>query len=151
MKNKLARRVALLMAVAAMSVSAVACGGGSNGAAAQEEAALTEEEYEAKAAELSESIANAMSGASSIDANDTEAAKELIESLKDPFVEFASVKAPDTYADAHEKFKSGCDAMVEYLDMMVAAIDSGELDMDKMTSLITTIQTDFQDGAAMLE
>lgn len=150
MKNKLARRVALLMAVAAMSVSAVACGGSSE-AATQEEAALTEEEYEAKAAELSESITSAMSGASSIDANDTEAAKELLESLKDPFVEFASVKAPDTYADAHEKFKSGCDGMVEYLDMMVTAIDSGELDAEKMTSLVTAIQTDFQDGAAMLQ
>ena len=61
------------------------------------------------------------------------------------------MKAPEKYAAAHEKFKSGCDAMVEYLDMMVTAMDSGDIDMEKMTSLITTIQNDFTEGASMLE
>ena len=35
--------------------------------------------------------------------------------------------------------------------MMVTAMDSGDIDMEKMTSLITTIQNDFTEGASMLE
>lgn len=150
MRNKLVKRIALLLSVAVMSVSVVACGGGS-GNAAQEETTLTEEEYEAKAQELGEKLNSAMTDASSIDPNDVDAAKEFIAGLKDPFIEFGSLKAPEKYAAAHEKFKSGCDAMVEYLDMMVTAIDSGDIDMEKMTSLITTIQNDFTEGASMLE
>ncbi len=92
-----------------------------------------------------------MTDASSIDPNDVDAAKEFIAGLKDPFIEFGSLKAPEKYAAAHEKFKSGCDAMVEYLDMMVSAMDTGDIDMEKMTSLITTIQNDFTEGASMLE
>lgn len=153
MRNKLVRRIALLLSVAVMSVSVVACGGSgnSNGNAAQEETTLTEEEYEAKAQELGEKLNSAMTDASSIDPNDVEAAKEFIAGLKDPFIEFGSLKAPEKYAAAHEKFKSGCDAMVEYLDMMVTAMDTGDVDMEKMTTLITTIQTDFTEGASMLE
>ena len=151
MRNKLVRRIALLLSVAVMSVSVVACGGSNGGSAAQEEATLTEEEYEAKAQGLGDKLSNVMTEAASIDPNDVDAAKEFISGLKDPFIEFGSLKAPEKYAAAHEKFKSGCDAMVEYLDLMVGALDSGDIDMEKMNSLVTTIQNDFTEGASMLE
>lgn len=150
MRNKLVKRIAALLCVAVMGMSVVACGGGSNGGAAQEEA-LTEEEYEAKAEELGNSLNSAMTDAASLDPNDVDAAKEFIEGLKAPFVEFGALKAPAKYADAHAKFQSGCDAMVEYLDICIDAMDSGDVDMEKMTSLLTTIQNDFTEGASMLE
>ena len=151
MRNKLVRRIAVLLSVAVMGVSMAACGGSGNSSAAQEEATLTEEEYEAKAQELGEKLNSSMTDAASIDPNDVDAAKEFIAGLKDPFIEFGSLKAPEKYAAAHEKFSSGCDAMVEYLDMMVSAIDTGDIDMEKMTSLLTTIQNDFTEGANMLD
>ena len=92
MRNKLVRRIALLLSVAVMSVSVVACGGGKGDAAQGEETTLTEEEYEAKAEELGEKLNSAMTDASSIDPNDVEAAKEFISGLKDPFIEFGSLK-----------------------------------------------------------
>ena len=143
MRNKLVKRIAALLCVAVMGMSVVACGGGSNGAAQEE--TLTEEEYEAKATELGNSLNSAMTDAAALDP------KEFIEGLKAPFVEFSALKAPAKYADAHAKFQSGCDAMVEYLDMCIAAMDSGDVDMEKMTSLLTTIQNDFTEGASMLE
>ena len=143
MRNKLVKRIAALLCVAVMGMSVVACGGGSNGAA--------QEEYEAKATELGNSLNSAMTDAAALDPNDVEGAKEFIEGLKAPFVEFSALKAPAKYADAHAKFQSGCDAMVEYLDMCIAAMDSGDVDMEKMTSLLTTIQNDFTEGASMLE
>ena len=148
MRNKIVKRIAALLSVAVMCVSVVACGGGSEKAGAD---TLTEEEYEAKAEELGNSLNTAMTDAASIDPNDVEAAKEFIEGLKDPFIEFGALNAPAKYADAHAKFQSGCDAMVEYLDMCIAAMDSGDVDMEKMTSLLTTIQNDFTEGASMLE
>ena len=150
MRNKLVKRIAALLCVAVMGMSVVACGGGSNGGAAQEET-MTEEEYEAKAEELGNSLNSAMTDAASLDPNDVDAAKEFIEGLKAPFVEFGALKAPAKYADAHAKFQSGCDAMVEYLDICIDAMDSGDVDMEKMTSLLTTIQNDFTEGASMLE
>ncbi len=148
MRTKIVKRIVALLSVAVMSMSVVACGGGNKAAGAD---TLTEEEYEAKAEELGNSLNSAMTDAASIDPNDVEAAKEFIEGLKSPFVEFGALNAPEKYADAHAKFKSGCDAMVEYLDICVKAMDSGEVDTEKMTSLLTTIQTDFTEGAAMLE
>ncbi|MCI9201199.1 MAG: hypothetical protein HFI03_12475 [Lachnospiraceae bacterium] len=148
MRNKIVKRIAALLSVAVMCVSVVACGGGSEKAGAD---TLTEEEYEAKAEELGNSLNTAMTDAASIDPNDVEAAKEFIEGLKDPFIEFGALNAPAKYADAHAKFKSGCDAMVEYLDICVQAMDTGEVDMEKMTSLLTTIETDFTEGANMIE
>lgn len=148
MRNKIVKRIAALLSVAVMCVSVVACGGGSEKAGAD---TLTEEEYEAKAEELGNSLNTAMTDAASIDPNDVEAAKEFIEGLKAPFIEFGALNAPAKYADAHAKFQSGCDAMVEYLDMCIAAMDSGDVDMEKMTSLLTTIQNDFTEGASMLE
>ncbi len=150
MRTKMVKRIVALLSVAVMSLSVVACGGGS-GSKTADANTLTEEEYEAKAEELGNSLNSAMTDAASIDPNDVEAAKEFIEGLKDPFVEFGALNAPAKYADAHAKFKSGCDAMVEYLDICVKAMDSGEVDTEKMTSLLTTIQTDFTEGAAMLE
>ncbi len=134
MRNKIVKRIAALLSVAVMCVSVVACGGGSE-----------------KAGALGNSLNTAMTDAASIDPNDVEAAKEFIEGLKDPFIEFGALNAPAKYADAHAKFKSGCDAMVEYLDICVQAMDTGEVDMEKMTSLLTTIETDFTEGANMIE
>ena len=148
MRTKIVKRIVALLSVAVMSMSVVACGGGSSTAEAN---TLTKEEYEAKAEELSNSLSTAMTEAASIDPNDVDAAKEFIEGLKAPFIEFGSVNAPAKYADAHAKFKSGCDAMVEYFDVCIDAMDSGEVDSEKMTSLLTTIQNDFTEGAAMLE
>lgn len=56
MRNKLVRRIALLLSVAVMSVSVVACGGGKGDAAQGEETTLTEEEYEAKQRNLARSL-----------------------------------------------------------------------------------------------
>ena len=82
MRNKIVKRIAALLSVAVMCVSVVACGGGSEKAGAD---TLTEEEYEAKAEELGNSLNTAMTDAASIDPNDVEAAKEFIEGLKAPF------------------------------------------------------------------
>lgn len=154
MKNKLVKRIAALMAVAVMGMSVVACGGNAEGTEATASTALTEEEYIAKTTELSESMANVMTEAASIDATDVEAAKELLEGLKAPFVEFAAIQAPEKYAEAQAKYKSGSEAMIEYLDMCIEFMDpdkAADADTDKLMELLTTIQNDFTEGAALEE
>ena len=152
MKNKLVKRVAALLAVAVMVMSVVACGGG-NGTEATASAALTEEEYVAKTTELAESMTNVMTEAASLDTSDAEAAKEFIEGLKAPFVEFASLQAPEKYAEAQAKYKSGSEAMIKYLDMMVEMLDpakAAEADTEALMELLTTIQTDFTEAANLM-
>lgn len=153
MRNKLVKRIAALMAVAVMGMSVVACGGSDKGTEASS-AALTEEEYIAKTTELAESMTNVMTEAASLDASDLEGAKEFIEGLKAPFEEFAAIQAPEKYADAQAKYKSGSETMIKYLDMCVEMMDpekAAEADTDALMELLTTIQTDFTEAASLME
>lgn len=122
---------------------------------------LTEEEYEAKAQELANGLVTTMTEAQeklgSLQEGDIDAAREFIDGLKAPFVEFAAVQAPEKYADAQAKFKSGCEAMVEYLDLCVDMMDEEKAaDMDaetvtaKMTELLTKIQNDLTEASTMM-
>lgn len=153
MKKNLVKRIAAMLTVAVMGMSVVACGG-SNGGTEASSAALTEEEYIAKTNELAESMNNVMTEAASLDANDVEGAKKLIEGLKAPFVEFAAIQAPEKYADAQAKYKSGSEAMIKYLDMCVDMLDpekAAEVDMEELTEVVTTIQNDFTEGANLMQ
>lgn len=157
MKNQLVKRIAVLMAVAVMGMSVMACGDKAETETAAVET-LTEEEYEAKTAELAQSLTDTMTEAqeklTTMDPNDIDGAKEFIESLKAPFVEFAALQAPEKYAAAQEKYKSGCEAMVEYLDMCINMMDAEsaeDIDMAAMTELLTKIQTDLTEGDTLMQ
>lgn len=153
MKMNLVKRIAVLSVIAVLGMSAAACGGKTAQTGA-ETAALTEEEYVAKTQELAQAMTTAVTDAASVDTSDAEGAKKVIEDLKAPFVEFAALAAPEKYADTQAKYKSGCEAMIEYLDMCVDMMDpekAAELDMDKLTGLLTTIQNDFTEAASLME
>ena len=140
MKRSLVKRIAILAAVAVLGMTAAACGG--KAAETGTAAALTEDEYVAKTQELSQAMADAVTNSAAVDPSDVEGAKKMIEELKTPF------------ADTQAKYKTGCEAMIEYLDMCVDMMDpekAAELDMDKLTSLLTTIQNDFTEAASLME
>ena len=152
MKRSLVKRIAILAAVAVLGMTAAACGG--KAAETGTAAALTEDEYVAKTQELSQAMADAVTNSAAVDPSDVEGAKKMIEELKTPFVEFAALTAPEKYADTQAKYKTGCEAMIEYLDMCVDMMDpekAAELDMDKLTGLLTTIQNDFTEAASLME
>lgn len=128
----------------------------------EEGEALTEDEYLAKAEELANSMVETTTKVSSeIDPSDVEGAKKLIEELKTPFIEFADVVAPEKYADAQAKYKSGCEAMVEYLNICLEMMDMGtetetasEEDAqaltDRLTKALTAVQADFTEAATLM-
>lgn len=154
MKSNLLKRIAVLATVAVMGMSAAACGGKSEEAGAEASTALTEEEYVAKTEELAQSMTEVMNDAAALDPDDVEGAKAMIEGLKAPFVEFAALEAPEKYAATQEKYKTGCEAMIEYLDMCTDLMDpdkAADVDMDKLTTLLTTIQNDFTEAATLME
>lgn len=153
MKKNLVKRIAALMVVAVMGMSVTACGGNGGGTEAAS-SALSEEEYIAKTNELAESMNNVMTEAAALDPNDVEGAKKMIEGLKAPFVEFAAIQAPEKYADAQAKYKSGSEAMVKYLDMCIDMMDpdkAANMDVNELTEILTTIQNDFTEGANLME
>lgn len=88
---------------------------------------LTEEEYLNKTEELAQTMTDTMTKAqedlAKLEADDVDGAKALIEGMKAPFVEFAAVQAPEKYAAAQAKYKSGCEAMVEYLDILLDTME----------------------------
>lgn len=127
--------------------------------------ALTEDEYLAKAEELSQAMTDVstkvQADLANMDPSDTEGIAKLMEELKAPFVEFAAIQAPEAYAEAQAKYKSGCDAMVDYLDIVVSAMEmeaSGKTPteeenqklMEDMTNALTIVSTDFTEGATLM-
>lgn len=150
MKKNTLKRIFAALLVASMAFAMTACGdkpaeGTTQGDAAQT-AALTEDEYAAKFEELQTSMTGLQEEASKLDPSDAAAAKELLEKLKTPFSDFAAVTPPEKYNDAHAKFKSGCEAMVKYIDGMIAMME--ESDTTKQQELMTTALEDMQTAAA---
>lgn len=141
--NKLVKRIAALMTAAVMGVSMMACGDGA-----------AEADYIAATEKLVADMEAVSEKAATLDPNDLEGAKALLEEVKAPLVEFAAVEAPEKFAEAHAKYKSGCEAMIEYLDMTVEALDpekAANLDIEKYMSLITTAEADLTEADALMQ
>ncbi|WP_024735211.1 hypothetical protein [Enterocloster asparagiformis] len=69
---------------------------------------------------LVEDVANRSDG---LNSGDTEAAKQMLNDMKAPFIQFAGVQAPARFAQAHERYKNGCAAMVQYIDICIQFMD----------------------------
>lgn len=154
MNKKFLKLMSLALVVMMMSVALVACG--NNDDKDNNDGALTEEEYKAKVQEISETMSNMQTTMNekmaTIDPTDEEAVDALFEEIKAPFVEFASLKAPAKYEAAQAKFKSGCEAMIEFIDTAKAiSKDPASADQSKLTDLLTTAMTDIVEGAQLAE
>ena len=127
--------------------------------------ALAEEEYIAKTTELGTALTETMTKAqeelAALDPSDIEGAKKLIEGMKAPFLDMAAVQAPEKYAAAQAKYKTGCEAMADYLDLCVEMMDmqaGGKTPSEaevtelttKLTTLLTTVQTDLTEAATLM-
>lgn len=117
--------------------------------------ALTGEEYLTKAQEASDKLmttmANSQTEIAAMDMTDVDAVKEYIDGLKAPLAEFAALQAPEEYAEVQSKFKSSCEALIEYYDLIIemmnpeAEADAAELTA-KTTELLTIVQTDLTEA-----
>ena len=159
-KNNSRLRILAILAALTMALSLTACGGdkaanGDKAAASSTAAALTEQEYQDAVTKLGEEMSQIQQDAANLDSTDVDAAKELLESLKQPLQDFMNVTPPESYADAHKKMQSGCQAMIDYLDTassMIGETDSNKLteDATKMQEQMTTAINDLTEGSAML-
>lgn len=141
--NKLVKRIAVLVTAAVMGVSMLACGD-----------SASEADYIAETEKLVEAMDAVSEKADALDPDDLEGAKALLEEVKAPLVEFAALEAPERFAEAHAKYKSGCEAMIEYLDMTIDALDpekAAELDVEKYMSLIATAEADLTEADTLME
>ncbi len=144
------RLLALLLALTMLTALLTACGKKD-----ADDAALTEEEYQTAVTELNDKLTSIQTDASALDPNDPDAAKQLLEDMKAPFQDFINITPPASYADAHEKMKSGCQAMIDYLDTvnsMLEETDEGKLQeaANTMMEQLQTAVTDLTEGATML-
>ena len=144
------RLLALLLALTMLTALLTACGKKD-----ADDAALTEEEYQTAVTELNDKLTSIQTDASALDPNDPDAAKQLLEDMKAPFQDFINITPPASYADAQEKMKSGCQAMIDYLDTvnsMLEETDEGKLQeaANTMMEQLQTAVTDLTEGATML-
>lgn len=98
-----------------MALMLTACGGDDNTADGGDEndqtvTALTEEEYQQAVTDLSDKLTSIQTDAANLDPTDVDAAMKLLNDMKQPFIDFMAVTPPESYADAHAKMQSGCQA-----------------------------------------
>lgn len=122
------------------------------------EGTLTEDEYLTEAERLMTDISSSMeklqADISQMDTTDADGFETFAEKVKAPYVELAALQAPELYAGAQAKFKSGSEAMIEYLDICVELVNpetAASADSSKLTELLTVIQNDFTEGSAIME
>lgn len=146
-RSKLLTVVALVL-VFVLALSACGGKGGSK--------TLTKEEYEAAVEKLGEDFASIQEDTANLDPTDVDAAKKVLEDCKDSLEEFMNVEPPKEYEKAHEKLKSGSQAMIDYLDTCIDMI--GETDAEKLQSTAQTMMeqmqtaaNDMAEGAQLLE
>ena len=124
--------------------------------------ALSEEDYKAKITEIGNKVAeltNDVNAAQTKASTDPEGAIndliDIVAEMKPLYQELANLKAPEKFADAQAKIKSGCEASVEMLDltveMMELAVDPDQADkaQEKLTEL-TEKMTEYQADAQTL-
>lgn len=158
MKKQLRILAAMLTLSMALLFSACTSGTDNGTSTSQPDpapAAITEEEYQQAVLDLEADLTEIQSQGQ-IDVTDTEAAKQLLEDLKQPFAEFMNINPPESYADAHAKIQSGCQAMIDYIDAAIALIQ--ETDPEKLQALsetmmssLNTAVTDLAEGGTMLD
>ena len=162
MKTKTSCRLVTLLLALTMMLSLAACGNGNqnndssnNSDGDQQPVALTEEEYQQAVIDLGDKVNEAADAANSLDPNDPEAAKQVLADMKAPFVEFMAITPPEAYAAAHEKLQTGCQAMIDYIDLVTSLID--ETDPSKiadaqttMVELLQTVTNSFTEGSQLL-
>lgn len=124
--------------------------------------ALSEEDYKAKITEIGNKVAeltNDVNAAQAKATTDPEGAIndliDIVAEMKPLYQELADLKAPEKFAAAQAKIKSGCEASVEMLDltveMMELAVDPEQADkaQEKLTEL-TEKMTEYQADAQTL-
>lgn len=155
MKNGMGKRLSALLLASVMFFSLAACGADNK----QEEdtaSGLTKEEYQQAVQTLSTEISEIQDRASEIDGTDVEQTKELLDELKTPLQDFMAIDPPESYAAGHAKLKSGCQSLIEYIDLLVDAL--GETDQtalqessEQMQTLMESAVADLQEGAQLLD
>lgn len=153
MKKKTSRSLLALLLVCVMAISLAACGKKDNSTGA-----LTKEQYQ-------EAVTNLMKDFSDIQTKvnngtdiiaDKEAAVQLLKELKTPLENFKAIQAPKEYEEGHAKLQSGCQAMIDYLDIVIEAANADD-PASKLTENAEAVQekmlaavTDMTEGSKLL-
>ncbi|MCB6366286.1 hypothetical protein LI291_08885 [Intestinibacillus massiliensis] len=161
MKKHMLKSIFAALLVASLAFSMTACGSDkkpADNASVSDSAdaaapALTDEEYEEAVAGLATEMQDVQTKLSGVDQTDAEAVKAAIEEVKKPFADLAAVTPPEKYADAHAKIKSGCEAMIAYMDGAIALTENAspsEDDVKALTDSLTTAATDLAEGQQLM-
>ncbi|MCI8526029.1 MAG: hypothetical protein HFF17_08930 [Oscillospiraceae bacterium] len=142
------RILALLLVLAAMTSALSACGGSGD--------ALSKEDYEAAVTKLGEELTSVQTDAATLDPSDVDGAKKVLDDMKKPFSDFIDLVPPKDYEDAHEKMKSGCTAMIEYIDTVSGLLEETDETKlaegaEKMQTALMTAMTDLSEAATMMQ
>lgn len=98
-------------------ISLAACGSSS---------AMSKEDYEKAVSQIGVDIYTLSDNIANINSKDVKQAKKALEDSKAAFNKFLEINPPKEYADAHEKIKAGCKALVDIIDKSSEALETSD-------------------------
>lgn len=141
----------MLMLACCMVVSLAACNKDDGGSGD----ALTEQEYQDAVTKLSDDITAIQNDVANMSGDDKEAGIKALEDMKTTLNEFINVTPPKAYEAAHEKLKSGSQAMVDFIDAAIEVVNEEDAEKaqeksTEMMELMQTALTDLAEGSQLL-
>ncbi len=118
MKNKIITSILTLSLI----ISLTACGSSS---------AMSKEDYEKAVSQIGVDIYTLSDNISNINSKDIEQTKKTLENSKKAFNDFLEITPPKQYAEAHEKIKEGCKAMVDVIEQSSKALETSDENQKK--------------------
>lgn len=103
-----------------------------------------EQQYIDRLNEFNKLVEDVANRSDSLNSEDIEAAKQMLSDMKAPFIQFAGVQAPARFAQAHERYKNGCAAMVEYLDSCIQFMEDPNPSSAKVSEFDENMRSAFE-------
>ena len=146
------KRVSALLLAGLMMLSLVACGEAKEDAAD----AMTKEEYQQAVATLGEDMQEVVNRAAEVDTTDEGESTAVLEELKAPLEEFVTIVPPESYAAGHEKVCEGCEALIDYIDIVISIIGTTDEEAlnqaaEQMETAAEKATTALQEGDELLQ
>lgn len=111
------KKIIIGMITFGIAIALTACGSSSG---------MSEEDYQNAVSQIGVDIYALSDSISNINYKDINETKKALEKSKESFSKFLEITPPKSYADAHEKIKAGCKAIVDVIEQSAEALETSD-------------------------
>ena len=117
MKSTIITKIITGVLALSIAISLTACGSSS---------AMSKEDYQNAVSQIGVDIYALSDSISNINYKDVDETKKALDKSKEAFSKFLEITPPKAYAEAHEKIKAGCEAIINVIEQSSEALETSD-------------------------